>query len=141
MLTISTDAWANLLKTHAYVSNYAEAAVAGLNAGLDMEGTTGPVRRAARGECGWLCKSHAYFAQLYVLEAMPGAVGTNSSLAARVTAAFRRLFRVRLRLGMLDPPTMVPYNKFGNESILSPAHQLVAETAAAEGFAASCSLP
>ncbi len=36
------DAWEEMVSTHAYVKTYAEAAAAGLAAGLDQEGGGGP---------------------------------------------------------------------------------------------------
>jgi beta-glucosidase len=80
------DAWANLVTTHHYASDFTEAAALGINAGMDQEGGFG-----------------AYAA----IDAMPNAVAAGNVSHATVVSAFRRLMRIRLRLGMLDPPSSV----------------------------------
>jgi hypothetical protein len=41
---------------------------------------------------------------------LQAAIEANMTTAETVDAAFRRLFYARIALGMLDPPTMNPYN-------------------------------
>ena len=45
----------------------------------------------------------------------------------------RRLLRVRLRLGMFDPPSSLAYNAITHASVASPAHLALAEAAARAG--------
>jgi beta-glucosidase-like glycosyl hydrolase len=53
-----------------------------------------------------------------------------------VDAAFRRLFRVRIRLGMLDPPSVVSYNFISNSSlyVASGDHLALARRAAEQAM-------
>ena len=108
------DAWANILNTHHYVSTMEDAAAEGLNAGMDQEGGgTGAISQLA------------------------AAVKDGKTTAAAVANAFKRLFRLRIRLGMLDPPTSVPYNKLrynATELEFNQAHLAVAKTAALESM-------
>jgi len=53
---------------------------------------------------------------------------------AQVQAAVRRLLRVRIRLGMFDPPTAVPYNAITHADVGSPAHVALAEAGARAGM-------
>ena len=61
----------------------------GLNAGLDQEGGFGTYEP---------------------VDAIPAAVAAGRTTSRAVSTAFRRLFRARMRLGMLDPPSLVEYN-------------------------------
>lgn len=55
---------------------------------------------------------------------------------AAVDLAFRRLFRARIKLGMLDPPTLVPWNTLSNDSsvVESPEHIALARLAAQQSM-------
>lgn len=44
------------------------------------------------------------------IDQLQTAIDANMTTADTVDAAFRRLFYARIVLGMLDPPTMNPYN-------------------------------
>ena len=77
------DAWSNLVTTHKYVSTWEEAAAAGINSGMDQEGG---------------------FGDYSPVDALPDAVRNGTVAAATVRRSFERLMRVRLRLGMFDPP-------------------------------------
>ena len=79
------DAWA-LLYHRNYTKSMEAAAAAGINAGLDQEGG-----------------GNAAISEL------PAAVKDGKTDAAAVATALRRLYRVRIRLGMLDPPTSMGY--------------------------------
>ena len=48
-----------------------------------------------------------------VIDEIPAAVSSGALNASLVDDSFARLMEVRIRLGMLDPPTMVPYNYIG----------------------------
>jgi hypothetical protein len=80
------DAWVNLVKTHHFVDNYEDAAAVGINAGMDQEGG---------------------FGTYSAVDAMPQAIKDGKVTNATVANAFRRLMRVRMRLGMFDPPASV----------------------------------
>ena len=105
---------ANILNSHHYVKTMEDAAAMGLNAGMDQEGGgTGAINKLA------------------------DAVKDGMTTAAAVATAFTRLFRLRIRLGMLDPPTMVPYNQLHyntTELEYNQAHLAVAKTAALESL-------
>ncbi|KAJ1456285.1 glycoside hydrolase superfamily [Pelagophyceae sp. CCMP2097] len=93
------DAWANLVTTHHYVSTFEEAAAAGINAGMDQEGGFG------------------YYP---AVSALLAAVEAGNVRRETVEMALRRLMRVRLRLGMLDPPSRVRVMDF---DVYSPERQ------------------
>jgi beta-glucosidase len=98
-----------------YVNHSDDAAAAGINAGLDQEG----------GGDGAI--SH-----------MKEAIFKNKTTAAHVDEAFRRLFRARIRLGMLDPPSEVTPNQIYvpalDTLVNDTAHLAVAEKAARESI-------
>lgn len=71
-----------------FAANVSEAARLGIQAGMDQEGG------------GNACVSM-----------LPALVANGTVNASAVSTAFRRLLRVRLRLGMLDPPTHVRFNQ------------------------------
>ncbi|XP_065196530.1 uncharacterized protein LOC135828022 [Sycon ciliatum] len=89
------DAWAQIYETHAYCPNMTCAAAAGLNAGMDQEG--GGNRAIAQ---------------------IQPAIDAGMTTKDAVEAAFKRLFLVRLKLGMHDPPHMVEWNYLRNSSIV-----------------------
>eukprot|EP01094_Clydonella_sp_ATCC50884_P013034 TRINITY_DN2330_c2_g1_i5.p1 TRINITY_DN2330_c2_g1~~TRINITY_DN2330_c2_g1_i5.p1 ORF type:complete len:654 (+),score=198.47 TRINITY_DN2330_c2_g1_i5:97-1962(+) len=107
------DAWANIKDTHYYCPNYTCAAAVGINAGMDQEGG-GTV----------------------AIEHLPDAMAEGLVEERTVTEAFKRLFAVRIALGMLDPPTLSEYNYIGNSSrvVESPAHIELARDAARQGM-------
>eukprot|EP00945_MAST-04E_sp_MAST-4E-sp1_P005245 g5245.t1 len=104
------DAWANLFLTHKYAPDLETAAALGVNNGMDMEG-----------------------GGISVISKMRDAVDSNKTNATEVDQAFRRLFRARIRLGMLDPPTTVAYNNIfynGTQLAKNRDHNLVNAAAA-----------
>jgi len=80
------DAWINLFTTHHYASSYGDAAAKGINAGLDQEGG---------------------FGTYSAVDALPAAVASGNVSMTTVSKAVERLMRIRIRLGMLDPPARV----------------------------------
>lgn len=94
-----------------YAKTVREAAIFGIRAGLDQEGG------------GNGC-----------VQTLPDLVKNGTVNASAVAAAFRRIFRVRLRLGMLDPPTAVPYNTIEKSVAASEPHLGVALRAARESI-------
>ena len=98
--------------THHYAPDFESAAAVGLNAGMDQEGGGNKV-----------------IAQL------EQAIKDKKTTPDKVATAFRRLMRIRIRLGMFDPPATVDYNKLQASSVgLSPEHLAVARTAALESM-------
>lgn len=67
---------------------------------------------------------------LKVKEAMGRGLVTEADIDAALTPAMR----VRMRLGMFDPPEVVPFSKIGMEVVDSAAHRAVARRAAAESI-------
>ena len=104
----NVDAFANIFGTHHYTKTMEEAAAVGLNAGLDQEGG------------GTAAISHLQDAVTHGL--------TNNTV---IEAAFRRLMRMRIRLGMFDPPSLVGYNKLGKSSLRTAASTALNRKAAA----------
>lgn len=109
------DAWANIVQTHHYVGTWGEAATVAMTAGLDQEGGGGPTYPA-------------------VQQGIPAALVVGNLTMEQVALSVRRLLRVRIRLGMFDPPTANPYNAITNASVASPAHLTLAEHAARQGM-------
>ena len=85
------DAWADLLVTHHYVSDYEAAAVVGINSGLDQEGGNNP----NPGGSAFPGKPIAH---------LEDAVAHGNVTRATIATAWGRQLRVRIRLGLLDPP-------------------------------------
>lgn len=94
-----------------YAKTVPEAAVLGLHAGLDQEGG------------GNGC-----------VQTLPDLVQNGTVNASAVARAFRRLFRVRMRLGMLDPPLELSYNHIQRTVAASEPHLQVALRAARESI-------
>ena len=113
------DAWAGIQKDQHYVETMEDAAANGLNAGLDQEGGNG---------------------ESFAIEQLGAAISAGKTTATAVGEAFRRLFRVRMRLGLLDPPTTVPYSDAGaarynaTELQFDAGHLAVAARAAREAM-------
>ena len=105
------DAWANIQETHHYAPDVTGAAVAGLSAGMDQEGGGGPLYPP-------------------VQTGIPLAVAAGRLTMAQVEQAVRRLLRVRLRLGLFDPPGSSLYDAITHAAVGSPAHIALAEEAA-----------
>lgn len=64
---------------------------------------------------------------------IPAGIADGSVTLAQVQLAVRRLLRIRLRLGMFDPPMSVPYNAITHSSVASAAHIALAEQGARAG--------
>lgn len=105
------DAYANIFGTHHYTKTMEEAAAVGINAGLDQEGG------------GTAAISHLQDAVAHGL--------TNNTA---IEAAFRRLMRMRIRLGMFDPPSLIGYNQLGKSSLRTAASTALNRKAAASGM-------
>eukprot|EP01051_Picozoa_sp_SAG22_P009235 SAG22_NODE_755_length_7442_cov_2.270598_3_plen_301_part_00 len=106
------DAWRDIFTTHQYTDTMEAAAAVGINAGLDQEGG------------GTLAISQ--------LEAAAEHGLTN---VTAIQMAFRRLMRMRIRLGMFDPPTLLQqYNELGEPDLQTAASTALNRRAAAAGM-------
>ena len=105
------DAWANIFGTHHFTKNMTETAAVAINAGLDQEG--GGTK---------------------AIDQLQDAIDTGLTAAGIVQKAFRRLMRMRIRLGMFDPPGLVGYNRLGHRDLRTPASTAINRRAAAEGM-------
>ncbi|XP_062517183.1 uncharacterized protein LOC134192460 [Corticium candelabrum] len=105
------DAWANIASTHHYCPDLTCAAAVGLKAGLDQEGGG---NRA--------------------VNELPNALSMKNVTEEDIDTAFKRLFRIRILLGMLDPPSMVAWNQISNRSSESPDHIMLARQAGREAI-------
>mmetsp|Transcript_10541 Transcript_10541/g.12058 ORF Transcript_10541/g.12058 Transcript_10541/m.12058 type:complete len:955 (-) Transcript_10541:4-2868(-) len=93
------DAWAMIYNTHAYCPNMTCAAAVGINAGCDQEGGGSSA-----------------------ISELPLAISLGHVKPEAVAASFRRLFRVRVELGMFDPPSLVPFSATPWREISSDKH-------------------
>eukprot|EP00937_MAST-01D_sp_MAST-1D-sp2_P005234 g5234.t1 len=59
---------------------------------------------------------------------------TSTGGRALVTDAAKHLFKVQLRLGFADPPSLVPWAQYGQEKVNTAAHQALALEAAEQSF-------
>ena len=110
------DAWINLKRTHHYVDTFEEAAAVGINAGMDQEGGFG-----------------VYSA----VDALPAALAAGTVSASTVKGSFRRLMKIRMRLGMFDPPASVAPNNASYTPAIqceSAAHIALARRAVRESI-------
>jgi beta-glucosidase len=105
------DAYANIFGTHHYTKDMEHAAAVGINAGMDQEGG------------GTSAISH-----------LQAAITDGLTSAATVEQAFRRLMRMRIRLGMFDPPTLLKYNRLNKSDLQTKQATALNRQAAAEGM-------
>ena len=66
--------------------------------------------------------------------ALPKALQEGLLTERQIDESLRRVLTVRFRLGEFDPPSMVPYSKYGPEMIDSPAHRQLALRMAKESI-------
>ncbi len=66
--------------------------------------------------------------------ALPKALQEGLLTEKQIDESLRRVLTVRFRLGEFDPPSMVPYSKYGPEMIDSPAHRQLALRTARESI-------
>jgi len=97
------------LKGHYYAHSMAEAAADAVNNGCD------------------LTFYHEY-------DALPEAVKEGLITEAQIDVSVKRLFTARMKLGMFDPPALIPYTKIPVSVIDSPAHRKIARQAARESI-------
>ncbi|MEW6202206.1 MAG: glycoside hydrolase family 3 C-terminal domain-containing protein [bacterium] len=101
-----------MIRAHRYVSTGKEAAAAALNAGIDLE-------------CGsdQILKNHVH-------AALKSGLMTEETL----NQAVARILKVRFRLGLFDPPEMIPYSTIPPDVIASEKHRQLARRAAQESI-------
>ena len=87
------DALAEIYSSHHYADSMEQAVVIGLKAGCDQEG-----------------------GGTDAINEIPDAINDGLLTIDDVNTAFSRLFGVRIRLGLFDPPTYVQYNSLQNDS-------------------------
>jgi beta-glucosidase len=105
------DAWAMIHTEHHYCPNMTCAAALGINAGCDQEGGGNSA-----------------------INQLPEAIAAGLVSLDRVNDSFRRLFRARFRLGMFDPPSIVPFAAVPITKISSARHLELALRAARESI-------
>ncbi|HYG80090.1 MAG TPA: glycoside hydrolase family 3 C-terminal domain-containing protein, partial [Pyrinomonadaceae bacterium] len=103
------DAVADIYKNHKFTKTEEEGVSAAVKAGTDLT-------------CG------------YEYRALIPAVKQGLITEAEIDTAVKRLFDARFRLGMFDPPEMVPYSKIPFSVNDSPAHRELARRAARESI-------
>jgi beta-glucosidase len=101
---------ADIYMTHRIVPTSAEAAALAVKAGTDLN-------------CGTVYS-----------ESLKEAVAKGLVSEAEIDRAVRRLFTARFRLGMFDPPKMVPYARIPYRVVDSPEHRALALEAARESI-------
>ena len=99
----------DIYKGHRFVKTEAEASAVAVKAGTDLT-------------CGGEYKS--------LVKAVKDGIITE----AEIDVALKRLMRTRFRLGMFDPPEMVPFSRIPLSENDSPAHRRLALTAARESI-------
>jgi len=112
------DSIADIERGHHYTKTFAEAAAVSLKLGVDNDcaefgRATGPTSDYDR----------------YVEAMKTGLVSQDV-----VDQSLRRLFTVRMRLGMFDPPAMVPYNSIPESALNAPEHGALAAKLARESM-------
>jgi beta-glucosidase len=103
------DAIADIQRGHHYTQTMAEAAAVSLKRGVDND-------------CSQYNAPEGYRDFGLYADAMTQGLVTPQ----QVDTALRRLFTARMRLGMFDPPAMVPYAQVGDDQLNSPAHAALA---------------
>eukprot|EP00760_Papus_ankaliazontas_P001104 PhM_4_TR10387/c0_g1_i1/m.31063/K05349/bglX; beta-glucosidase len=105
------DAWAMIYVPQNFCGNLSCAAKVGIEAGMDQEGGT-----------------------TLAINELPALVKSGAVPRSLVEQAFRRIFRIRFRLGMFDPPTTVSWNTARNTTDVVAKHRALARTAAVSGM-------
>ena len=112
------DAIVDVFEGHHFTQNQAEAAAVALKRGMDNE-------------CGdFFTETLNNSDYVKYLDAVKQGYLTEQD----IDVAVKRLFRARMRLGMFDPPGMVPYAQTPESEIDSPPHRELARKAARESM-------
>jgi len=70
----------------------------------------------------------------YIYKHIPDAIAKGLIMEATVDSILRPLLRIRFRLGLFDPPEMVPWSTFGPEVVNSLEHRALAYEAAVKSI-------
>jgi beta-glucosidase len=112
------DAVRNIFRDHHYRPTQPQASAISLQRGMDNECIDGP---------GKVTDDHDY--KPYYEAVQQGYLPESS-----MDTALIRLFTARIRLGMFDPPEMVPYNKIDKSELDSAEHRKLARQMANEAM-------
>lgn len=122
------DIWAE----HKFVATPEEAAAVAVKAGCDVSsggmGQVSPLRATNSSHANAGIKGGWAFA------ALPGAVAHGLISEQEIDIAVSRELTARFRLGMFDPPTMVPWSNIGIDQNDTPEHQALALKVAGESI-------
>jgi len=108
---VVTDCWAldDIWLRHKVVETREEAAAMAVRAGVNLN-------------CG------------YIYKHIPDAIVKGLITESSVDSILRPLLRTRFRLGLFDPPEMVPWSTIGPEAVNSPEHRALAYEAAVKSI-------
>jgi len=70
----------------------------------------------------------------YIYKHIPDAIAKGLITEATVDSILRPLLKTRFRLGLFDPPEMVPWSNLGPEAVNSPEHRALAYEAAVKSI-------
>jgi beta-glucosidase len=112
------DAVRNIFNGHHYKPSQAEASAISLQTGMDNECIDGPMK---------VTDDHDYKPYL-------DAVKQGFLKESEMDVALIRLFTARMKLGMFDPPEMVPYSKIDERELDSAEHRAMARKMANEAM-------
>lgn len=105
-------ALSTMISEHKYAKTPEESAAFGVNAGVDLE-------------CG---------GRQILKNYLVGAIEKGLTTEETVDRALSNVLKLRFRLGMFDPPEMVPYNKIPGDVVGSEAHRELARRASRESI-------
>jgi len=108
----------DIYRTHKYKPNQPEASGASLHSGMDNECVDFTFK---------VKDDHDYRPYL-------DAVKQGSLKESDIDTSVTRLFTARMKLGMFDPPNMVPYSRIDDHELNSPAHREIARKLANESM-------
>ena len=111
------EAVVNIFRDHHFTSTQAEASALALQRGMDNE-----------------CVDFAKVHDDHDYKAYLDAYNKGILKEAQIDTALIRLFTARMKLGMFDPPEMVPYSKIDERELDSRQHRAMARTLANEAM-------
>ena len=125
------DIWAQ----HKYVPTPEAAAAAAVRAGCDFcSGNSRPKRAVLRRAANWTADTGGWVTGGDDYNYLPRALMEGLITEKEIDAAARRELTSRFRLGMFDPPSLVPWSKIGADQIDTPEHQALALKVAEESI-------
>ena len=112
------DAIADIQRGHHFTKTYAEAAAVSMKLGVDND--CADFRTPTMNS-----SDYDRYADAVKQGLVPESV---------LDTSLRRLFTARIRLGLFDPPSRVPYAQVANAELMSPAHRALSLTLARESM-------